>query len=190
MRLLLRMESMIQQILQTGEMPAPCDADCHKKKKLDALKMFLTSKNKYRNPNSYEQARIAYNTELHGQEWLQKEKESIAKKEVEPMLADYKFKYDSLKQQKKTQSMFTTLISHNIQDSQFIDDKLRKQEGHVSTLVRLNELADSPEHFSLLTIILDTIIVLLGVVFMYLLFRKFGHYIGFSSNVSVPETTV
>jgi hypothetical protein len=48
------------------------------------------------NPQAYQNARIRYYTLLKGDEWLNEEKERIAKAEVEPVLNDFKSRFDDL----------------------------------------------------------------------------------------------
>jgi hypothetical protein len=137
-----------------------------------------------KNPADREQARLAYFTTLNGQEWLQKEKERIAKEEIEPMLSDYRTKFNALKQQKKTQSMFVTLMNQNMSDSHFVDEKLKKQEANTGALVRLNELTPAEAYFSFFPFLLDVLLVVLGLTFVYLVYSKIRRFI---SSPSVAE---
>jgi hypothetical protein len=148
-----------------------CDAECMKKKELDGLKAAMESAT---TPEDREKARLAYYTRMYGQEWLQKEKERIAKEEVEPMLMDYRTRFDALKQQQKTQSMFVTLMNQNMSDSHFVDEKLRKQQSNTSALVRLNELTPTEAYFWFFPMLLDILLVVLGLVVVYLAYIKFG----------------
>jgi hypothetical protein len=138
-----------------------------------------------KNPADREQARLSYYTTLNGQEWLQKEKERIAKEEVEPMLADYRTKFNALKQQQKTQSMFITLMNQNISDSDFVDQKLKKQESNTGALLRLNELTPAEAYTSFFPLLLDILLVILGLTFVYVVYSKFRKFMT-SSTVSNP----
>jgi len=164
------MEALIRRVQATGESPPTCDSECMNKKELDGLKARMDSAT---TPADREQARLAYNTKLYGQEWLQKEKERIAKEEVEPMLMDYRTRFDALKQQQKTQSMFVTLMNQNMSDSDFVDQKLRKQKSNTSALVRLNELTPTDAYFWFFPLLLDGLLVVLGLVVVYLVYSKF-----------------
>ena len=176
------MEDLIRRVQETGQSAPTCDAECMKGKTLAGLKAKMDSS---KSPEDREQARLAYFTTLNGQGWLQKEKERIAKLEVEPMLADYRTKFDALKQQQKTQSMFVTLMNQNMSDSHFVDEKLKKQESNTGALVRLNELTPAEAYFTFFPLLLDILLVVLGLVFVYLAYSKVRKFMG-SSAVAEP----
>jgi hypothetical protein len=152
-----------------------------KGKTLAGLKAQMESS---KNPADREQARLAYFTTLNGQDWLQKEKERIAKEELEPMLVDYRNKFNALKQQQKTQSMFVTLMNQNVSDSHFVDEKLKRQESNTGALVRLNELTPTQAYFSFFPFLLDILLVILGLTFVYLVYSKIRRFV---SSPSVVE---
>ena len=54
-----------------------CDFECQRQKNLVLLKLALDNTNKESEPEKYEQARIAYYTELNGSAWLEKDKERV-----------------------------------------------------------------------------------------------------------------
>lgn len=175
------MEALIRRVIATGQSAPTCDSECMKGKTLAGLKAKLDSS---KNPADREQARLAYFTMLNGQDWLQKEKERIAKLEVEPALADYRTRFNALKQQQKTQSMFVTLMNQNMSDSHFVDEKLKKQESNTGALVRLNELTPAEAYFSFFPLLLDVLLVVLGLTFAYLVYSKLRRFI---SSPSVAE---
>ena len=88
----------------TSRFPS-CGADCAKQKKLDALKKAMDTAR----PENAQKAKTDYYTELYGQEWLQGERERIAKEKVEPVLRKYRAEYDQLVLQGNAQSQFSDL---------------------------------------------------------------------------------
>lgn len=175
------MEDLIRRVIATGQSAPTCDSECMKGKTLAGLKAQMESS---KNPADREQARLAYFTTLNGQDWLQKEKERIAKEELEPMLVDYRNKFNALKQQQKTQSMFVTLMNQNVSDSHFVDEKLKRQESNTGALVRLNELTPTQAYFSFFPFLLDILLVILGLTFVYLVYSKIRRFV---SSPSVVE---
>jgi hypothetical protein len=156
-----------------------CDVECLKQKELSTLKASLDSIDQYNEPEKYEQARIAYYTALNGQGWLAKEKERIAKDEIEPSLAEYSGKYKELKGEIKTQKVFTNLatalkaqVAGDEEDNNFLQKQLNKEKDRTQTLLRMNEIGASYSTTSWLPFIFDAIYVILGLAIAYLLFTK------------------
>jgi hypothetical protein len=169
-------------------LPPPCDIACQKQKNLDLLKKTLDETDKETDPEGYEKARIAYNTLLYGQGWLQGEKQRIGKEEVLPVINNYRNTYESLKADKKSQSMFINLSNiltgqeqADSADNQFLQKELTKEKDRAEVLNRMSELnAGTPEAppqisgvYTYIPIIIDIIIALLGIAVLYFGFTKF-----------------
>jgi hypothetical protein len=155
-----------------------CDLDCQKQKDLALLKSALDNTSQTLNPEKYEQARIAYYTALNGQAWLAKEKERLAKLEVEPMILDYSTQYNALKAEQESQSVFTSMAnalkmeeSNDQEDNAFLNKQLNKEKTRTETLLRLNELGSSSPT-SWIPILFDFGLVLLGLAVLFLLYSK------------------
>jgi hypothetical protein len=166
------------------QLPPVCGSECQRQKKLSALKLNLDAKTATKNtdPVGYEQARIAYFTELNGQGWLATEKERIAKDEIEPILSDYQTRYKNLKDDTKNQGVFVNLMnmlkadeSKNQDDIDFLSKKEQAEKDKADVLNRLNQLQDSTSapSQSYLPIIVDVAIVLLAIFIIYTAYRKF-----------------
>jgi hypothetical protein len=80
--------------------------------------------------------------------------------------------------------MFVTLMNQNMSDSHFVDEKLKKQESNTGALVRLNELTPAEAYFSFFPFLLDILLVVLGLTFVYLVYSKLRRFI---SSPSVAE---
>jgi type IV secretory pathway VirB10-like protein len=169
-------------------LPPPCDIACQKQKNLDLLKKTLDETDKETDPEGYEKARIAYNTLLYGQGWLQGEKQRIGREEVLPVIDNYKTTYESLKADKKSQSMFVNLSNiltgqeqADSADNQFLQKQLMKEKDHADVLNRMSELnAGTPEAppqisgaYTYIPIVIDIVIVILAICVLYFGFTKF-----------------
>jgi len=164
-------------------LPPVCDANCQRQKKLSGLKAALDAKTatKDTDPEGYEQARIAYFTELNGQGWLATEKQSIAKTEIEPVLSSYQTRYQSLKQDTKNQGVFVNLMNmlkadeqNDQEDLGYLKKKEESEKDKARTLDRLNQLnASSGPQQSYLPIIVDIALVLLAIFIAYTAYKKF-----------------
>lgn len=130
-------------------LPPVCDAECQRQKKLSGLKAAFDEKSTTRDtdPEGYEQARIAYFTELNGQGWLAQEKQRIASEEISPIITGYRTQYDNLKGEVKNQGVFVNLMSMLKADEQQdeqelggLNKKLQSEKDKADTLNRLNEL--------------------------------------------------
>ena len=134
-------------------LPPVCDAECQRQKKLSGLKAAFDEKTttKDTDPEGYEQARIAYYTELNGQGWLAQEKQRIASEEIAPVMNTYRQQYDSLKGEVKNQGVFVNLMNmlkadedRDTQELGGLTKKLQSEKDKADTLNRLNELSQQP----------------------------------------------
>jgi len=138
-------------------LPPVCDAECQRQKKLSGLKAAFDEKTVTRDtdPEGYEQARIAYFTELNGQGWLAQEKQRIASEEIAPVIGGYQQQFNSLKGEVKNQDVFVKLMgmlkADEQQDTQELgglSKKLQSEKDKAETLDRLNELNQQPAQAS------------------------------------------
>ena len=173
---------------QTQFVPPPpvCDADCQRQKKLAGLKNTLDQKTltKATDPEGYEQARIAYFTELNGQGWLAEEKQKIAQDEITPKVTGYTNQYEQLKSQQQNQQVFLNLMnviksdeSQQQSDLDYLEKKADQEKDQVDVLNRLAVLNQGQAPVSTTNywpIILQVAIIILGLVIVYLLYTKFG----------------
>jgi hypothetical protein len=166
-----------------------CDLECEKKKKLVLLKDAFdkASEKKEEDPAAYDKARIAYYTLLHGQGWLNTEKQRIARENVQPNVTDFNNIYNSLKQEKQSQSIFANLADQlNQDDSPVLDKQLTEDKDKSRVLDRLNELnSGSPTYYSTnnwISYLIDGIIVVLGIVIAYLIYTKYPKWFGSSTE--------
>lgn len=166
-------------------LPPSCDLDCQRQKQLSDLKyaLDLAEKTKSTDPEGYGQARIKYYTLLEGQEWLAKEKESIAKSELDPLITGYNAKYQELKGAEKSQSIFANLAgalktqaASDEDSNNFLKKQIAKSVDQTNTLNRMSQLTGIPAGFTFLpylSIILDVIIGILGIVVVYMIYSRF-----------------
>ena len=162
--------------------PAECDMDCQRNKRLADLKtaLNLATENKDTDPEAYERARIAYNTQLQGQGWLVGEKQRIAKQEVEPTLTKYNSQYGSLKAQQQTQGVFKTLedaltaqVGADEESNMFLKKQQMMERDAALRLDRLNQLgAPAGPLINWLGIGIDFVITILALVLLFLIFTK------------------
>jgi hypothetical protein len=161
---------------------------CQKQKNLDLLRKAMEETDKDTDPEGYEKARIAYNTLLNGQGWLQGEKQRIGREEVLPVIDNYKTTYESLKADKTSQSMFVNLSNiltgqeqADSADNQFLQKQLMKEKDRADVLNRMSELnAGTPEAppqisgaYTYIPIVIDIVIVILAISVLYFGFTKF-----------------
>lgn len=159
-----------------------CDTACQRQKQLDGL-LTTMHNTENKNPEEYEKARISYYTLKDGQEWLVKEKDRLAKQEVEPILKTIDTKYEYLQKKvrdkKEQEDLINSLKLQEVGDeeeSRHINNELMKEKDKVGVAQRLS-LFKTP---SLLTIMpywlsttLDIIISILSLFIAYSLFNKF-----------------
>jgi hypothetical protein len=163
--------------------PPVCDANCQRQKLLSGLKTTLDEKEQTKNqdPEGYQQARVAYYTALNGDEWLVKEKDRIAKEEISPKITQYTTQYDDLKKQQKSQKVFVNLMnslqaqeSEDQEDLHYLKKQLQTEKDKADVLNRLTVLDTAPvPTTNYMPILLDVILAVLGVVILYLLYKKF-----------------
>jgi hypothetical protein len=186
-------------------LPPPCDMDCQKQKNLALLKTALdtATENQDQDPDGYEKARIAYYTLLNGQGWLQGEKQRIAKEEVEPVISTYNTKYNALKGEKQSQSIFVNLADGlkaqegaDKEDNAFLKKQMTDEKNKADVLNRLNELnSGTPvtqqpnfNFWNYIPIIIDVIILILIVGVLYFAYTKMNS-IKQILGISVPSIT-
>lgn len=178
--------------------PPVCDANCHRQKLLSGLKMTLDEKEQTKNqdPDGYQQARIAYYTALNGDEWLVKEKERIAKDEISPKITQYTTQYDELKKQEKSQKVFVNLMNslqaqqaEDQEDLHYLKKQVEAEKDKAAVLNRLTVLDTAPvPSTNYMPILLDVLLAVLGLVVLYLGYKKFSvikSYVMPSSAVAV-----
>ena len=180
----------------TGPPPLdpPCDLECEKRKKLKLLKDAFdkAEANKDKDPEAYNKARIAYFTLLHGQGWLNTEKQRIAKENVQPIVGDFNKIYNSLKEQKQSQSMFSNLATMLEQDdSPELNKQMSKEKDKARVLDRLNELnvgtpVTMPVATSYWDYLWDSLILVFTLVALYFAYTKSNKI---SSWFSTTEST-
>jgi len=163
--------------------PIPvCDLACQKEKQLSGL-LSAMQVAEHTSPEAYEQARIQYYTLKEGQGWLAKEKERLAKLEVEPILRDLDAKYAiaqaKVSQYNQVQELVNSLKNKQIGDeeeSRYISNQLSKERDKVDVAQRLSILGPSlPINTQWLTIALDVVIALLALYVVYsLTIRSFA----------------
>jgi len=172
-----------------------CDLECQRQKTLATLEtaMQQAAINKRTDPETYEQARIAYYTLLNGQSWLDAEKLRIAKQEIEPVVSKYSMKFNNLKGEKKMNAIFENLASalksqeaSDEQDNGFLQKQLNKETDKLNILNRLSQLSAStgPPSVSYIPILLDILMIILGLGLAYLLYQKSGTIMSYFSSVS------
>lgn len=166
-------------------LPPTCDLDCQRQKQLSDLKyaLDLAEKTKSTDAEGYEQARIKYYTLLEGQGWLAKEKEQIAKKDLEPLITGYTSKYEALKKDGKSQSVFSNLAealksqeTANEDDNNFLKKQMSIGTDRTDTLNRMSHLTGLSPGFTILpylSIILDVVIGIVSLTVVYMLYSRF-----------------
>jgi hypothetical protein len=167
-------------------LPPVCDADCQRQKKLDGLKATLDQKTltQATDPEGYEQARVAYFTELNGQGWLAEEKQRIANEEISPKITGFTNQYEQLKTQQQNQKVFLNLMSalksEESQDQSnlgFLEKKAQQEKDQVDVLNRLaviNQATGPVSTTNYWPTIVQVVIGILALVIVYLIYSKFG----------------
>ena len=158
----------------------PCGPDCLRQRKLDALKlaMDMAEKNKDENPTAYSEARTNYYTLLKGQGWLVAEKQKVAQEEIEPVLGKYSSAYKILENKNKSQYHFKHLadaVKSHEEDNSLLSKEVQKVHDKTDVLKRTTELSPTTNIGSYLSWILDGLIALLGLVIVYMLYRRFTY---------------
>jgi hypothetical protein len=176
--------------------PAPqlapvCDAECQKQKLLSGLKTTLDLKEqtKSQDPEGYEQARVAYYTALYGDGWLANEKNRIAQEEISPKITEYTNQYEQLKKQQSSQDVFVNLMNaakaeevNDEQDLEYLRKQLQAEKDKADVYNRLAVLGGQSEPpSSYMSILLDIVVAVLGLIVVYLLYKKFDTIKGYFS---------
>ena len=160
------------------QLPPPCDLSCQREKDLALLKTALDTATvtQDQDPVGYEKARIAYYTLLNGQGWLNTEKQRIAKEEVEPVVDLYNTKFNALKGEQKSQSIFVSLADNlkaqenaDQGDNNFLKRQLNKEKDKAEVLNRLSSFSGivTSDYGGYLPIIIDIIIGILMLTVVY-----------------------
>jgi hypothetical protein len=175
----------------------PCDLECQKQKDLANLKAALDAAtvNKDTDPEGYEKARIAYYTLLKGQGWLAGEKNRIARDEISQTITNYTTEYNSLKDQQKTQGVYSDMMKvlklqeqDDSEDNKFLNKQINLIKDKAETLNRLSQLGATEDYSSWLNTGIDALIVLLGLFLLYTLYSKMNSIkalVGFTNNETV-----
>jgi intergrase/recombinase len=159
-----------------------CDTACQRQKQLDGLLTTMNNTEKT-NPVEYEKARVSYYTLKDGQEWLVKEKDRLAKEEVEPILKNIDTKYEYLqkkvKDKKQQEDLINSLKLQEVGDEEetrYINNQLMKEKDKVGVAQRLSLFNTSSSLNVMpywLSTTLDITIALLSLFIAYSLFNKF-----------------
>lgn len=182
-------------------MPPPpvCDAECHRQQILSGLKtaMDQAEQKKDSDPQTYDQARIAYYSTLYGDSWLIGEKERIAKDEISPKITEYTTQYEDLKKKHSSQQVFVNLMNalqaqetSDEQDLSYLKKQFQQEKDKADVLNRLSQLGTQPvESTNYTPIILDVVLAILGLVVLYLLYKKLDVIKGYF-GMSTPGMVV
>ncbi len=160
-----------------------CNAECQKKKQLDAL---ATTMKSGPTPEAKEQARLQYYTLKDGQGWLRNEKEKIARQEILPVIQNLERQHASLSTQIAQQT--NMLQKKTVAQSTEVGDEeemrfIQKQLDEASVLNRTFQLGQPPATvqtlYNWIPTVLDVLIGLLGLVIVYLVFvaKKLNRFI-------------
>jgi len=157
----------------------PCGPDCLRQRKLDALKLAMDTAEKSGNTVAYNEARTNYYTLLKGQGWLVAEKQEIAKKDIEPVLGKYVQAYHELTDKEKAQHNFKNLaaaVKSHEEDNSLLTKQVQKVHDKADVMKRTVELNQPTSGFSTyLPWILDGLIAILGIVIVFMLYRRFTY---------------
>jgi hypothetical protein len=179
---------------QPMPLPPVCDSNCQRQKLLSGLQTTMNQKEQTKDsdPESYEQARIAYYTALYGDSWLANEKQRIAQDEISPKITSYSTQYEDLKKQQSSQQVFVNLMNAlqtqevgDEKDLDYLKKQLQSEKDKADVLNRLSVLGTQPTDSTNYTpIILDVVLAVLGLLILYLLYTKIDvikGYLGMSS---------
>ena len=157
-----------------------CDLECQRQKNLVLLKLALDNTNKESEPEKYEQARIAYYTELNGSAWLEKDKERRAREELKPILTDFNTKYKELTDFKNSNkaflnlsSLLTNQLKNDEEDNSYLNKQYNKEKTLTETLLRKNQLITTPSSIQTNSWLYTIIFWFLIVMVLSLLYSKF-----------------
>ena len=169
-----------------------CDLECQRQKNLVLLKLALDNTNKESEPEKYEQARIAYYTELNGSAWLEKDKERRAREELKPILTDFNTKYKELTDFKNSNKAFlnlssvlTTQLKNDEEDNSYLNKQYNKEKTLTETLLRKNQLTTTPSPTSTNSWLYTIVFWFLVIMILWLVYTKFNRIIP-QSILSTP----
>lgn len=134
-------------------------------------------------PQAYQTARNAYYTLVKGEDWLDEEKERIAKSEVAPVVNQLKSEIESTKQQidsqKKTVDVLTGVKDKVLSlrdDFAYSVGTFQKQIGEIQNQINIQrrkfETATPKSEYSFWDILLNTLIVISLCVAIYMVYTK------------------
>lgn len=169
-----------------------CDLECQRQKNIVLLKLALDNTNKESEPEKYEQARIAYYTELNGSAWLEKDKERRAREELKPILTDFNTKYKELTDFKNSNKAFLNLSSvltnqlkNDEEDNSYLNKQYNKEKTLTETLLRKNQLTNVSSPISTSSWLYTFIFWFLIAVIIWLVYTKLDR-IKYMINFSTP----
>ena len=169
-----------------------CDLECQRQKNIVLLKLALDNTNKESEPEKYEQARIAYYTELNGSAWLEKDKERRAREELKPILTDFNTKYKELTDFKNSNKAFLNLSSvltnqlkNDEEDNSYLNKQYNKEKTLTETLLRKNQLTNVSSPISTSSWLYTIVFWFLIAVIIWLVYTKLDR-IKYMINFSTP----
>lgn len=169
-----------------------CDLECQRQKNIVLLKLALDNTNKESEPEKYEQARIAYYTELNGSAWLEKDKERRAREELKPILTDFNTKYKELTDFKNSNKAFLNLSSvltnqlkNDEEDNSYLNKQYNKEKTLTETLLRKNQLTNTPSPISTNSWLYTIVFWFLIAMIVWLVYTKLDR-IKYMINFSTP----
>lgn len=153
-----------------------CDAKCQRDKNLVLLKSEM---DRTKGTPEYDTARVKYYTLLEGQGWLSKEKEKIAKQDLDSKIKNYTSKYETLKHEQNTQTKYSSLVTafkDQQTENEGINSKIAKTSDQTAVLNRVSQLSPIPAGFSFVTylpILMDILIGFFSLAVLYMVYYKF-----------------
>jgi len=140
----------------------------------------------FTNPEKYQQARSAYYVTLKGPGWLVSEKQKIATEEVGPIMNKYSDEYESLKNKHKSQESIMNIVNvlksqedEENSDNLYLKSQLQKEKNKASVINRLNSLSSGQiiqASTPYVSILVDIIIAILGLIVLFLTYGKIKTY--------------
>lgn len=172
-----------------------CNAQCQKKKQLDAL---ATTMKSGPTPEAKEQARLQYYTLKDGQGWLRNEKEKIARQEILPVIQNLERQHANLQGQiaQKTNVLQQKTLAQSTEVGDEAETRfIQKQLDEASVLNRTFQLGQPPASvqtvYNWIPTLLDALIGLLGLVIVYFVFvaKKLNRFIWPAEGVGAEFVT-
>ena len=133
-------------------------------------------------PDAYQQARIAYYTAVNGDNWIETEKQRIAKSEADPKINQYLSAYQDMSgrlgQQQQTYDIIKgekdKMLSMK-NDFQFTTKAFNKQIDELKSQINIernNHTLEKEKNFSWLNALLNILIIIVTITIIVLLIRK------------------